>query len=47
MKTNADEIFRASVQVVVERSGAPQRWGSGVVIAAQPARFGAESWLWS
>jgi hypothetical protein len=34
------EIFRASVQVVVESAGVPQRWGSGVVIDARPARAG-------
>jgi hypothetical protein len=36
------EIFRASVQVVVERGGAPERWGSGVVIGAHPGRAGTE-----
>ena len=36
------DLFPSSVQIVVERNGAPLRWGSGVVIGASPSTRGAE-----
>jgi hypothetical protein len=35
-------ILRSSVQVVIEKSGAPFRWGSGVVIGARARHMGTE-----
>src|SRR5262245_59608884 len=36
------DIFRSSVQILIERDGAPFRWGSGVVIGGRPRSSDAE-----
>lgn len=36
------DIFRSSVQIMLQRDGAPFRWGSGVIIGSRPSSAGTE-----